>query len=90
MPSDYDTYATLEMDKEGKEGSMVGKLRVSTILERPINMLIGLLSPDEGEREEGEGGGEIEKRERERERENHAQFCDVHTHPLLQLPNSQW
>ena len=26
MPSDYDTYATLEMDKEGKEGSMVGKL----------------------------------------------------------------
>lgn len=38
MPSDYDTYATLEIDKEGKEGSMVGKLRVSTILERPNNI----------------------------------------------------
>ena len=38
MPNEFEKYATLEMDKEGKEGTMVGKLRVSTILERPSNI----------------------------------------------------
>ena len=38
MPSDFDVEQTLEIEKEGKEGSMVGKLRISTILERPTNI----------------------------------------------------
>lgn len=38
MPNEFEKYATLELDKEGKEGTLLGKLRVSTILERPSNI----------------------------------------------------